>query len=244
MPLSPIDRLRGKRDREFQARILAALEKPKKRRCLAIINSPIVIWMLTVIFITVGTGYYTTYRQCVADARQILSVNGNYGVEIRHRQDEIVNAIGEAVTVADLRKALEKKTYFISDLKDKSMIELQATYRDAYLRIDRSGIDATPERTLISSPLFARFSVIFSGYLPPTLSDADLPDLKKYAAVISASNQAILLRELTTVYEVGCTPSNVGLIALGENPVLARAVAVTFSERHNRTLPGAMQETG
>ncbi len=204
---------------------------------MAIINSPIFIWMLTVVVVTLGGAYYTTYRQCVADARQIVSISATYGVEIRHRQDEIANAIGEAATVVDLRKALEKKTYFISDLKDKTMIELQAAYRDAYLQIDRSGIDATPERALISSPLFARFGVIFSGYLPPTLSDADLPDLKKYAAIVSATNLAILLRELTTIYEIGCTPLNVVLIALGENPVLARAVAVIFSERYKNTLP-------
>ncbi len=88
----------------------------------------------------------------------------------------------------------------------------------------------------MSSPLFARFSLVFLGYIPTTLSNSDLPDLKQYAAEVLVANLATFLHGLRTVYETECTPANVALIALGENPVLVRAVEVTFTEREKRDL--------
>jgi len=41
---------------------------------------------------------------------------------------------------------------------------------------------------------------------------------------------------MRTVYETRCTPSNVVQIALGESPVMMRAVQVTFAEREKRDL--------
>src|SRR5260221_4596086 len=118
MPLLQNDRLREKEEREFKSRILAALEKPKKIRCLVIINSPIVIWLLSAIVITLGGGYYTTYRQCIADARQVSFIYTTYKYEISYIEDAIANAINETSTMAKFREALEKRIYFSYNLED------------------------------------------------------------------------------------------------------------------------------
>jgi hypothetical protein len=75
------DHLREKREREFQQRLLAVLEKTPKTARFAVINSPIVIWVLSAIFVTLGGGYYTTYHQCVDDARRITAAytSAKYG---------------------------------------------------------------------------------------------------------------------------------------------------------------------
>ena len=46
--------LRQKREREFQQRVLAALEKPKSHRIIRVINAPFFLWLLTVILVTGG----------------------------------------------------------------------------------------------------------------------------------------------------------------------------------------------
>ena len=44
--------LRHKRDREFQAHVLAALEKPN--RFLAVVNSGAFLWLMSAAFLTIG----------------------------------------------------------------------------------------------------------------------------------------------------------------------------------------------
>jgi hypothetical protein len=205
-------------------------KKPQKMRWLVVINSPIVIWLLSVILITLGGGYYTAYRQCIGDGRLISLTYTTYKYEIVHRQNAIVKAISDATTIAVLRKALEEKIYFNSELKDKTFLELLSSYRAAYLRIDRSGIDHTAERTLTSSPL-SRFTSVFVGSVPDTLKDSDLPELKLYALQVQYVNFLTSLNSLITVYEARCTPSNVVQIALGKSPILMRAVQGNFVER-------------
>jgi hypothetical protein len=66
------DQLRERREREFQRRVLSALEK-KQNRIWAFLNSGIVLWFLTAMIITVGGSFITNHKQCLADARQIIS---------------------------------------------------------------------------------------------------------------------------------------------------------------------------
>lgn len=236
MPLSPEDRVREKRDRKFQTRILAALEKkPRTIRWLVLLNTPIAIWLLSVIFITLGGGYFTAYRQCIDDGRVISRTYSTYKYEIFYRQDAIVKAISQAKTMADLRKALKERIYFNSDLKE-SIPELLSTYRAAYLRIDRSAVDQSAERKLSASPLSARFTTVFLGSVPDTFTDSDLPSLKLFATLVSYANFLTFLNSLRTIYETRCTPRNVVRIALGESPILLQAIQTTFVEREKHDL--------
>ena len=62
MLASPEDDRREARDSDFQARVLAVLERPKRKRVLLVINSPFFLWIMTAIFLTVGGSYYATYH--------------------------------------------------------------------------------------------------------------------------------------------------------------------------------------
>jgi hypothetical protein len=80
------------------------------------------------IFITLGGGYYSNYRKCIADAQVISLLYNANKYEILYRRNRVVDAIKRATTMADIRKALDEKIYFDMDLKDKTMPELVSSH--------------------------------------------------------------------------------------------------------------------
>lgn len=221
--------------REFQARVLAALEKPKAKRWIVILNSPIIIWLLSVIVLTLGGGYYTTYRQCVADAQSIASAYRTIDYEIRYRQDSIIDVVLQAKTMDDVRRGLTNKFYYSSELKDKSISELMALDRAAYLRIDRSEMNLP--KSAKDTDAFHRFTLVLQQQVPRDLTDADLLDLKKYAGSVEVEFVDFIFRAaIATAYEPRCNPLTVSSIALGGSPILVKARNVGLAERERRDL--------
>ena len=235
MRLSRDSRLREKREREFQTRVLAALETLARPRRVGILNRPFVLWMLSAVILSFGGWAYGAYHQCITEARAISAIYAMYGYEIFYRQDEILQNVNDATTVSGLRKALQKKTYFNSDLKDKPIAELLPIYREAYLRIDRSALDSTAERAMMSSSGFARFNVVFDGHVPSDMKDTELSDLKQFALFFSLAHLTDFVQRVGAVYDYVCTPHTIWRIALGGSPVLVR-VRVGFAEREKRDL--------
>src|SRR5437016_7933218 len=66
--LSKHEEIRNRRERAFQARVLATLDKPKGAPILAALNSPIVLWLLSAILITSGGAYLNNHQQCIQNA--------------------------------------------------------------------------------------------------------------------------------------------------------------------------------
>ena len=64
--------LRQKRERQFQARVLAAVEKPKRNRFLAIINAPIVLWLLSAATLSFVPLLYQTRQQCMQQSGTLI----------------------------------------------------------------------------------------------------------------------------------------------------------------------------
>lgn len=102
------DFLQRKQDREFQESILAALNKePKKRNWFVrfflvvgkVINSAIFIWFLTAIFVTLGSGYLTQHRQCLADAEGVIERISKLRSEIVRRQRTYLSDVMSARTL-------------------------------------------------------------------------------------------------------------------------------------------------
>lgn len=230
------DRTREKRKIDFQNNILKVLEGRKKNKFLVIINSPIMIFLFSFTAITLGGGYYTTYQRCVAEARAVVDTFSSYNFEINYRTSQMMEGIVEANTVDEVNKIALGNYYFKKSLSDKSLAELRADERAAYLRIDKSRIDLSSVRALTSNPLYARFSLVLVGSVPSGFSISDLPDLKKFASLVLSANLLQIMHSVGTVYEYRCTPGVIGNIALGNTPVVARAVEVGFLEREKRDL--------
>jgi hypothetical protein len=97
---------RQKRGREFQQRVLAAVEKPKSNRLLAIINSAFFLWVLTACVVTAGGTYVASYQQCRKDADSEIDRSTKLERELYQRELNIRNIILTKAHVADMRQAL------------------------------------------------------------------------------------------------------------------------------------------
>lgn len=205
-------------------------------RFLKIINSPIIIWLLSAIFLTIGGTYFTTVRQCHLDASALVSAYKMYRYEDLYRRNAVAEAVTKANTIAELRTALRDQPSAISELKGKSTLEVETAYRAAYLRINRSKLDLSAEAQVSALPSDPRLANVLFGNVSDTLTDADLPALKILAAKISNAYVAMFIHELGTIYQSNCDLPTLWHIAVGERPVLAKAVEVGFLEREKHDL--------
>lgn len=139
---------RRQREREFQRRVLAALEKPPGNRFWAVLNSGIVIWLLSTSVIVLGGGYITSHLQCLKDANQLIDkreiVLSEYNSLIQKYRD----AIEKSTSSKDLASALIIKEPSDNGLSNLSLGELgneflKADSRTSYDEIPDKAVDNT-----------------------------------------------------------------------------------------------------
>src|SRR5713226_8047836 len=81
------ERHREQRERrEFETRVLAALEKPKANRLVRLINSPAFLWLLSLLALTIGGGFLTGYQACNRDALQTIESYQRLAREVNLRR--------------------------------------------------------------------------------------------------------------------------------------------------------------
>jgi hypothetical protein len=127
MALTPHEQIRNRREREFQSRMLAAVEKPKQSTTgvvAKVLNSPFTLWLLSAILITVGGAFFSTRQQCIADAEKVIESAAKLDSEIARRQRYIFRSIVAAETVAELKDALAKMPTLYADFAGRSLFEL------------------------------------------------------------------------------------------------------------------------
>src|SRR5262245_57181307 len=94
---------------EFQQRVLAAVEKPKRNRLLAVINSPFFLWVMSVLLLSIGGSYITNHKQCRDDAEKAIERRNRLSQESLVR----LNAVAVRVTGAE---NLQEATHELSTL--------------------------------------------------------------------------------------------------------------------------------
>lgn len=104
------------RDAEFKAAIIKALEPaPEKKRfwLFALVNSAFFLWALSAIVLAFGSTYFSSRRQCMADARAQAEEYRLVVAELRARSDSIRKAIDRSSTREDLATRVSKIGGFI-----------------------------------------------------------------------------------------------------------------------------------
>jgi hypothetical protein len=114
--LTPGELLRNKREREFQARILAAVDKPKQSHIITIINSPFVLWALSAILVSATAAYLTASIGCTAEAERLLETHDKITSELAGRYRQMRRGILAA-------KSFEEALNFVDELPSKSSKE-------------------------------------------------------------------------------------------------------------------------
>ena len=168
-------RIRSKRgqkairtEHDFQKSVIESLQalRPQKLtfagRTLRIANSPLflIVAGLVVSFLVF---YRQTYVQCVSDSRKLYSEFVGLKFELLQRENDLLAAIIDAKTMAELRKDVDPKKSFDPKYKDDTLSGLQVRYAAASELIDENGINKSAERTLQNSEPYQKYSQIFSG---------------------------------------------------------------------------------
>ena len=99
--------LRERREREFQAKVLDALDKQKNNRFLSIINSAAFLWFLSALFVTAGGSYYTKYQECARQADETIDKFQHLNEELYIRRKAIFQAISDGANMDAIRTSIK-----------------------------------------------------------------------------------------------------------------------------------------
>jgi hypothetical protein len=87
------DGLRERREREFQRRVLAAIERPKSNRFWAFINSAAFLWLASAIVLTGGGWYITSYQDCAKSSDDVVEKLQNATSDFVSKLNYLLNFI-------------------------------------------------------------------------------------------------------------------------------------------------------
>jgi hypothetical protein len=237
MIIPPSERAKLARHREFQSRVLAALEKPKRGR-MTFILSNLICPALVALLISFGGLYYASAKQCIADSKQLVRDYGHVRDEVRWRRTKIAENLLLSQTLKDARARLLNVGYDDADFRDRSFVDLLIRMRALSLKIDFSGSRPNPTADSVrslddliqSEPTFVKFQTLVDGGFPESLSPSDQPALQAfgYAMFLKAAFEKIGDFPILTTFD--CGPHNVVKIMLGGEPQTVRMSQVTFLE--------------
>jgi hypothetical protein len=124
---------------EFQQRVLAALEKPKRNRFLGVINSAFFLWLMSALFLSIGGSYITNHRQCLDDAEKIIERRKHLSQELLSRNAALAARVSEAKTLQEANQEAsallmqqppaanqDKRGSIFTDLFSRNYPEIQA----------------------------------------------------------------------------------------------------------------------
>ena len=181
--------LRQKRDREFQQRVLAAVEKPKSPWIIRFINAPSFLWLMSSIVLAAGVFYYSAYQQCLKDAHDQISSYTRLSRELSEREQLTREIILKAKSVAELRTALPKVEFY-PEFKGHKFSVLYKAYNDFPYRI----IDfPSPPDGLTDERARRLYTIVRDGQLPRDFSDSALRSLQEDAGSLPVMFTSVLV---------------------------------------------------
>jgi hypothetical protein len=217
------------------------LKKPRKG-CLRPLTTSILASLIALAIAGVFTSMHTTYTQCLADESKFIKDYKLYSEEIFWRKYDIGEKILASQTVDDLRKRMSVPYYLSYELKDQTILELEARY-EFMLRtmkiIDTGEWGASAKKAhaaLLSWPGYTFYNYVFSGTVPDNLTDNQLPYLKQFANVLPRVYVDYFLDPIRTDFDEGCTLANTALLEIGEHPIVVHANARSLTEAEKRRI--------
>lgn len=245
--------LRQKREREFQQRVLAAVEKPKENRGWKFVNSGIVIWGLSVALITIGGGYITNHQQCMRDADQLIERRDHLTSEIWSRNLAFEAAVDAAETMSEALLVPNSKGSYFFDLAKISTTELERELLKLNFRVKRTNL---PLREIDDARAgwsqFTQADIDFDhAALQAELNDAAASgtsgqSLKLFKAqvrrFVSVRSFERNVDTFAYVFEPNCSVINTLLTALGYRPPIIFASVSPLLTSEGSTFPNMFKD--
>jgi len=169
--------VRYKIDRRFEDRVLAALEKPKSNKYLAILNSAFFLWILTAICIAVGGSFFSQRQRCILESDSLSWRYYDLDDEIRGRDEYMRRVVRDAQTFEDVEKGQAAYLTANSEFRGKSASEL-STMRHRIISFSDLPDDPTYSSELPISQM--EFNIRVMMDTPEKRSLQQLKDDEKY----------------------------------------------------------------
>lgn len=199
MAILACDRMRGRTrkgttisDHLFKRRVLAAIEQPPKGKFLAIVNSSLFLWFLTLLVITAGGASLTSYQQCLKEAEEAIERDTKVRREIFQRELKIKQIILGSSSVADMRTQLKQPNAYYPEFAGfPSQLLRESTLAFLQKVTDFKKLlgDAMPP----PRPEILGLYPIAGGQFPEALTDKDIPLLREFANSLLAAVRPIPL---------------------------------------------------
>jgi hypothetical protein len=180
--------LRQKREREFQQKVLAALDKPAANKLWTIVNSRLFsVIVLGVLGAAIGA-YFTQSQQCLRDSDQLSERWYRLTREVYTRHEALFHVVRSAKSVSEVRAQLNQLQSVYADLRDRSLFDLTRERRLINDRIDFAAttdmIWKSKERPEVyfSAGALMRYGSILLGVLERDIADQEIDKLREYVA--------------------------------------------------------------
>lgn len=92
----------------------------------AFYNTPIFIWFLSLLFLSIGGAYYSSHNQCLQEANRLTELHGKLKDELDFREISIRKIIDDAKDAEELRSALKTEIFLYAENKGKSLWEIKS----------------------------------------------------------------------------------------------------------------------
>jgi len=215
---------RQKRERDFQARVLSAVEKSKGNRLWTILNSSFVLWLLSAILLTVGGTYFSTHQQCIREAENFIVRRGRIVHEIYIRALERHRVVEKATTFQEAIAAFQSRSTGKFEFAEFSLHSDYELERELDQMEERFRLPNVPALVSRSLPLAMQFfgmsdNSAFNEYKLMTVKNESEVRMRR---AYSAEMASLLFRSAPE-----CSLRNTLSFALSEKP---KYVVTTMSD--------------
>ena len=220
MPMPFHEQLRNKRDLEFQARVLAAVEKPKPNPLWEFVNKPAILWLMSALFLTAGGAYLTNHQQCMRDADRLIDNYNDIASEIRFRRDKLADLIQKATSAGEVHAIAGNIPYLHASLKDTKLVELTGGFRRLWIRTHGDRAPFPPDATFRRFGQDRFFATFLDGSIPSKLTDKDLKPFQDFTRRIRRGWQAEANEVVGPTLVPNCSVTNTASIIFGGTPTI------------------------
>lgn len=196
-------------------------------RILKVINAPITIWALSVIFLSFGGLWLSTYQQCKRDFNEFRDEFSAVTLELYSRRLNLGFKLGAAKSLVDVRNAIRPEGTYGSYLT-KSNTELENRLRYLSLRISQPSDRASPRSSLHKSEHYLKWSSLLLGRYPESLTESDLPELRLFGGEILDDANTQTSASVLLVLFPRCSPPQLFDFAFSDS--LFRADGIPFDD--------------
>ena len=190
---------------------------------------------MSLLIITGGGAYFTNFKACVADSKQLIQTYHDVRSEIAWRRMTVGSRLVFAQTLSAARSAVLNIGSENAEFKDRPLDQLLIQLQSMPIRIVATD-GLTPldnalnsyDRLMGSTPALNKFQSLTFGQIPEALSPADLPSLQLIGYAMYQKSLFDTIYDIPTLETINCGPRNVVKILLGGNPQTVQITRMTF----------------